>query len=99
MEQCNLIMFKLNKSNADREDVEALVRDVGVMANVNSVLVPQWKIDQQNTIEINSITMDGTSKGKHGGTRSEQSHTRQLLCTQEKIIYKQLLEKIKQKTR
>ena len=33
----NLVIFGLNESNADREDVDALVRDVGVVANVNSV--------------------------------------------------------------
>ena len=33
----NLVIFKLNESNADREDVDALVRDVGAVAIVNSV--------------------------------------------------------------
>ena len=104
----NLVMFGLKESSADMEDVEALVRDVGVMANVNSVyrvgatvenrprpLVVHFATEYDRDQVINNLR---NLKGQTQWNRiSVVPDLTKIQCTQEKIMYKQLLEEIKQK--
>ena len=88
--------------------MDALVRDVGVVANVNSVycvgatvenrprpLVVQFATDpDQDQVNNNLQNLKGQTRWNQISVVPDMT---KLQCTQEKIIYKQLLEEIKQK--
>ena len=104
----NLVIFGLNESNADREDVDALVRDVGVVANVNSVYHVGATVENrprplvvQFAMEYNRDQVNNNLRNLKGQTKWNQISVvpdmTKMQRIQEMIIYKQLIEEIKQK--